>query len=76
MLPSIVDLVEDFKHPEGKTLKFEHDLSTPDGAPKPIAALASAAGATLLIFHVLVHEIGMNPQDPRRRNLPAGHTPS
>ena len=49
MLPSVVDLVEMLKRPEGKTLEFKRDLSSPDGALKTIVAFANTAGGTLLV---------------------------
>ena len=42
-------LVGILKRPEGKTLEFKRDLSSPDGALKTIAAFADTAGGTLLI---------------------------
>src|SRR5437870_1344075 len=44
-----MDLVEILKRPEGKTLEFRRDLSTPDGALKTIVAFANTAGGTLLV---------------------------
>jgi len=44
-----MDLVEILKRPEGKTLEFKRDLSSPDGALKTIVAFANTAGGTLLI---------------------------
>jgi predicted HTH transcriptional regulator len=44
-----MDLVELLKRPEGKTLEFKRDLSTPDGALKTIVAFANTAGGTLLL---------------------------
>jgi predicted HTH transcriptional regulator len=41
--------VEILKRPEGKTLEFKRDLSSPDGALKTIVAFANTAGGTLLI---------------------------
>jgi ATP-dependent DNA helicase RecG len=49
MLPSAMDLVEILKRPEGKTLEFKRDLSSPDGALKSIVAFANTAGGTLLV---------------------------
>jgi predicted HTH transcriptional regulator len=49
MLPSVLDLVEILKRPEGKTLEFKRDLSSPDGALKSIVAFANTAGGTLLV---------------------------
>ncbi len=44
-----MDLVEILKRPEGKTLEFKRDLSSPDAALKAIVAFANTAGGTLLI---------------------------
>ena len=44
-----MDLVEILKRPEGKTLEFKRDLSTPAGALKTIVAFANTAGGTLLL---------------------------
>ena len=44
-----MDLVDLLKRPEGKTLEFKRDLSSPDGALKTIVAFANTAGGTLLI---------------------------
>src|SRR5213593_2315698 len=44
-----MDLVEILKRPEGKTLEFKRDLSSPDGALKTIVAFANTAGGTLLV---------------------------
>jgi len=49
MLPSVLDLVEILKRPEGKTLEFKRDLSSPGGVLKTIVAFANTAGGTLLI---------------------------
>ena len=40
--------MEILKRPEGKTLEFKRDLSTPAGALKTIVAFANTAGGTLL----------------------------
>jgi predicted HTH transcriptional regulator len=45
----VADLVELLKRPEGKTLEFKRDLSSPDGALKTIVAFANTAGGTLLV---------------------------
>jgi predicted HTH transcriptional regulator len=45
----VKDLVEILKRPEGKTLEFKRDLSSPDGALKTIVAFANTAGGTLLV---------------------------
>lgn len=41
--------MEILKRPEGKTLEFKRDLSSPDGALKTIVAFANTAGGTLLV---------------------------
>ena len=43
---SLLDLL---KRPEGKTLEFKRDLSSPDGALKTIVAFANTAGDSLLV---------------------------
>jgi Predicted transcriptional regulator containing an HTH domain and an uncharacterized domain shared with the mammalian protein Schlafen len=45
----LFDLVEILRRPEGKTLEFKRDLSSPDGALKSIVAFANTAGGTLLV---------------------------
>ncbi len=44
-----MNLIEILKRPEGKTLEFKRDLSSPDTALKAIVAFANTAGGTLLI---------------------------
>lgn len=44
-----MDLVDLVKRPEGKTLEFKRDLSSPNGALKTIVAFANTAGGTLLV---------------------------
>ena len=44
-----MDLVEILKRPEGKTLEFKRDLSSPDGVLKTIVAFANTSGGTLLV---------------------------
>jgi predicted HTH transcriptional regulator len=44
-----MDLLEILKRPEGKTLEFKRDLSSPDAALKAIVAFANMAGGRLLI---------------------------
>jgi ATP-dependent DNA helicase RecG len=44
-----VDLHELLKRPEGKTLEFKRDLSSPDGALRTLVAFADTSGGTLLI---------------------------
>jgi hypothetical protein len=42
-------LLELLKQPEGKTLEFKRDLSSPDGVLRSIVAFANTAGGILLI---------------------------
>ena len=42
-------LLELLKQPEGKTLEFKRDLSSPDGVLRSIVAFTNTAGGTLLI---------------------------
>jgi ATP-dependent DNA helicase RecG len=44
-----MDLVDLLRQPEGKTLEFKRDLSSPGGALKTIVAFANTAGGTLLV---------------------------
>lgn len=44
-----MDLIELLKRPEGKTLEFKRDLSSPEAALKAVVAFANTAGGTLLI---------------------------
>ena len=44
-----MELVDLLKRPEGKTLEFKRDISSPDGALKTIVAFANTAGGMLLI---------------------------
>lgn len=44
-----MDLQELLKRPEGKTLEFKRDLSSPEGVLRSIAAFANTAGGVLLI---------------------------
>ena len=44
-----MDLVEILTRPEGKTLEFKRDLSSPDGVLKTLVAFANTAGGTLLV---------------------------
>lgn len=44
-----MDLLEALKRPEGKTLEFKRDLSSPDRALRTIVAFANTAGGTLLV---------------------------
>ncbi len=45
----VVILLELLKQPEGKTLEFKRDLSSPGGVLRSIIAFANTAGGTLLI---------------------------
>ncbi|MFM9101611.1 MAG: helix-turn-helix domain-containing protein, partial [Cyanobium sp.] len=44
-----MDLLDLLRLPEGKTLEFKRDLSSPEGALKTIVAFANTAGGILLI---------------------------
>lgn len=44
-----MELVELLKRPEGKTLEFKRDLSSPAGVIRTVVAFANTAGGTLLI---------------------------
>ena len=44
-----MDLVELLTRPEGKTLEFKRDLSSPEGVLKTLVAFANTAGGTLLV---------------------------
>ncbi len=44
-----MDLVEILKRPEGKTLEFKRDLSSPEGVLRTVVAFANTAGGTLLL---------------------------
>lgn len=44
-----MDFLEALKSPEGKTLEFKRDLSSPDGVLRTLVAFANTAGGTLLI---------------------------
>jgi len=44
-----MNLVELLKQPEGKSLEFKRDLSSPNGVLRSIVAFANTAGGTLLI---------------------------
>lgn len=49
-MPSYVDrLAELLARPEGKTLEFKRDLSSPDGALKTLVAFANTSGGTLVL---------------------------
>ena len=44
-----MDLIALLQRPEGKTLEFKRDLSTPDGLLKTLVAFANTAGGVLLV---------------------------
>jgi len=44
-----VNLVEVLRKPEGKTLEYKRDLSSPDGLLKTLVAFANTAGGILAI---------------------------
>ncbi|MCO6512471.1 MAG: ATP-binding protein [Aridibacter famidurans] len=44
-----MDLLELLRRPEGKTLEFKRDLTSPDGLLRTIVAFANTAGGTLLL---------------------------
>jgi predicted HTH transcriptional regulator len=44
-----VDLIELLKRPEGKTLEFKRDLSSPDGVLRTVIAFANTAGGTVVV---------------------------
>jgi ATP-dependent DNA helicase RecG len=44
-----VDLLDLLKRPEGKTLEFKRDLSSPDGVLRSLVAFANTSGGTVLI---------------------------
>ncbi len=44
-----MDLVEILRRPEGKTLEFKRDLSSPEGLLRTAVAFANTAGGTMLI---------------------------
>ena len=44
-----MDLLDLLKRPEGKTLEFKRDLSSPDGVLRAIVAFANTAGGTVLV---------------------------
>jgi predicted HTH transcriptional regulator len=44
-----MDLLQTLKRPEGKTLEFKRDLSSPAGILRTIVAFANTAGGTLLV---------------------------
>lgn len=44
-----VDLLDLLKRPEGKTLEFKRDLSSPDGVLRSLVAFANTSGGTVLV---------------------------
>jgi len=44
-----MDLTEVLRRPEGKTLEFKRDLSSPQGFVRTVAAFANTAGGTILV---------------------------
>ena len=44
-----MDVLELLKKPEGKTLEFKRDLSSPGGILRVLVAFANTAGGTLII---------------------------
>ena len=44
-----MDLLDLLKRPEGKTLEFKRDLSSPDGVLKTIVSFANTSGGTVLV---------------------------
>ena len=44
-----MDILELLKRPEGKTLEFKRDLSSPEGVLRTLVAFANTAGGTLLV---------------------------
>ncbi len=48
-----MDLIELLKRPEGKTLEFKRDLSSPDGVLRAIVAFANTAEGVLLLGEVV-----------------------
>lgn len=44
-----MDLLDLLKRPEGKTLEFKRDLSSPDGVLRSLVAFANTSGGAVLI---------------------------
>lgn len=44
-----MDLIDLLKRPEGKTLEFKRDLSSPDGVLRSLVAFANTSGGTVLV---------------------------
>lgn len=44
-----MDLLDALRRPEGKTLEFKRDLSSPDGLLRTVVAFANTAGGTILV---------------------------
>jgi ATP-dependent DNA helicase RecG len=42
-----VDLIDLLRRPEGKTLEYKRDLSSPEGVLKTMVAFANTAGGVL-----------------------------
>jgi ATP-dependent DNA helicase RecG len=45
----LMDLLDLLKRPEGKTLEFKRDASSPEGVLRTVAAFANTAGGTILL---------------------------
>jgi len=45
----VMDLLETLRRPEGKTLEFKRDVSSPDGLLRTVVAFANTAGGTVLV---------------------------
>lgn len=44
-----MDLLDALRRPEGKTIEFKRDLSSPDGLLRTVVAFANTAGGTVLV---------------------------
>ena len=44
-----MDLLDALRRPEGKTIEFKRDLSSPEGLLRTVVAFANTAGGTVLI---------------------------
>ena len=44
-----MDLLDALRRPEGKTLEFKRDLSSPDGLLRTVVAFANTSGGVVLI---------------------------
>ena len=49
-----MDLLDALRRPEGKTLEFKRNLSSPDGLLRTVVAFANTAGGTVLVKIVVV----------------------